>query len=75
MRKKVTYPKPENCRVCKKGIYCPIHPNNRLNCRHHKLKHIIEKEEQILEEEKKQEEEEKKKKKKKDFENAGKIWN
>jgi len=78
LRKKITYAKPEDCPVCKKGIYCPIHPDNRLDCKHHKLQHIIKREERLMEEEKKRQEEKKKSKKdeKKEGENtkAKKLW-
>ena len=78
LRKKVTYEKPEDCRVCKKGIYCPIHPNNKLECKHHKLKLIVEREKRLKEELEKQnsekEEKEKKEKKSKELKKAKELW-
>ena len=78
LRKKITYAKPEACPVCKKGIYCPIHPDNRLDCKHHKLQHIIKREMRLKEEETKQQEEKEKRKKNdmKERENtkAKKLW-
>ena len=77
----ISYPKPEDCPVCRKGIFCPIHPGSRIECEHHKLKHIQERE-RALEEELKREAEEKKKRnggerekeKEKELRKAKKIW-